>query len=276
MARLYDTHVHVWTLDPQTYPWHPILPQAQVPAYPFTAEHLIAHMDSAGVERALLVQPSTYGWDNRYMVDVLTKYSERFRGVALTDPADPNPAERFAELASTPGIRGLRFHLLQDGQEQVFRTAADRITAAALDAQLIVTFQASPGHLAPVAAVAKAAPRLPIVVDHLGLIEWTGPRSRGLAELLELAGLPNVYLKLSGLEELSGESYPFESGAPLARLLARRFGPARLMWGSNFPHARTAGSYADLTGVVDACLAGLSESERDVVRWQTAAQLWGP
>jgi L-fucono-1,5-lactonase len=275
MDRLYDTHVHVWTLNPQTYPWHPILAQAGIPTYPFTGEDLIREMDSAGVGRALLVQPSTYGWDNSYMLDVLSRYPERFRGVALADPADPSPAKRYLELASAPGVKGLRFHLLEAGQERMFRETADQVRAAAQDARLVVTFQVSPGHLAPVAAMARAASQLPIVVDHLGLIRWTGPHSVGLAELLELAELPNVYVKLSGLEELSGESYPFRAGCPLAQAVAKRFGPARLTWGSNFPHARTAGSYRDLAGVVDACLPALSDSERDLVRWQNAAQLWG-
>lgn len=83
-----------------------------------------------------------------------------------------------------------------------------------------------------------------------------------------------MYVKLSGLEEPAGDSYPFKASCALAQAVVQRYGPARIMWGSNFPHARPAGSYSDLAGVVDACLPELGESERDLIRWQTAAQLW--
>lgn len=272
--RLYDTHVHVWTLDPDTYPWHPIIPEAHIPTYAFTAEDLIAEMDAVGAQRALLVQPSTYGWDHRYLVSVLERHPQRYRGVVLADPSDVGIGDRLRALASIAGVKGVRFHLLREEHERVFRAAQNRIRDAVLEAGLIVTFQAAPDRLKLVADMAQAAPSLPVVVDHLGLIRWAGADSVGLTDLLELSSFPNVRVKLSGLEEIRAEPRPFASTFPLAQAVVRAFGPDRTMWGSNFPHARAGGTYSEVAHVVDASLPELTESQREQIRWATAEELW--
>ncbi len=42
-------------------------------------------LDALGVERAVLVQPSVYGTDNRAMLDALDADPARLRGVAVVD-----------------------------------------------------------------------------------------------------------------------------------------------------------------------------------------------
>jgi L-fuconolactonase len=93
--------------------------------------------------------------------------------------------------------------------------------------------------------------------------------------LRELAELPNGYVKLSGLEQISGEPHPFGVTSPLAEAVVTAFGPGRVMWSSHCPHSPAAGSHRDVAGVPNACLPSLSEREREFIRWETAAQLWG-
>lgn len=272
---MYDTHTHIWTLDPERYPWRPILTQAKIPAYPFTATDLLSRMAGAGVARAVLVQPSTYGWDHRYLLEALAAYPNNFRGVVLADPLDDEIARRLDELAAGTGVRGVRFHLLDAGQEEAFGRAVERVALAALAAKLVVTVQAGPGRLGPVAALARAHPDLTIVVDHLGLVRWGGERSTGLPDLLSLAAYSNVFVKISGLEVLSDEKSPFETVWPFVRTVARVFGAARVMWGSNSPHALSSGSYQELAGVPRRCLGDLREADLRMITSGTAVRVWG-
>ena len=63
-----DAHAHVWSSDPATYPWQPILAHVPPPTLLAPVERMVADMDRAGVDKVVLVQPSVYGWDNRYLM----------------------------------------------------------------------------------------------------------------------------------------------------------------------------------------------------------------
>jgi L-fuconolactonase len=274
VGRRCDTHVHVWTMDEEKYPWNSILSIAKVPTHAFTAEQLLAEMDGNGVERAILVQPSTYGWNNLYLIETLEKYPQRFRGIVLADPVDPGIEQRLTTLAERPGVVGVRFHLLEARQVEVFRAASERVRRGARAAGLAVTFQAHAGTIDTVTEFAKATQDVTIVLDHLGLI-WSGDaRSRGLSDLQQLAALPNVYVKLSAIEAIPDEPAPFGSKSELVSAVVDTFGARRTMWGSNFPHGRAAGSYGEVAAAMDLLLPTLGAVDRELIEWRTAETVW--
>jgi predicted TIM-barrel fold metal-dependent hydrolase len=266
----FDSHAHVWVLEPSTYPWHPILPGLRVPDHAVPAERLLGEMDEAGVARTVVVQPSSYGWDNSYLLAMLERHPERLVGVVLVDPSD-EPAQAMRALSSRPGIRGVRFHLLDAGQAAVFAPVASAICRTAADSGMVVDLQARPGNIELVGEVAGAAPETTIVVDHMGLVEEEGDPGR----LLRLAAFSNVHLKISGFEALSKERYPFEDLWSTAHSVVEAFGADRLMWGSNFPHVTDACSYRETAALVDLCYADLPDSERAFIAYGTADRVWG-
>ena len=80
-----DTHVHVWTDDTENYPWQQTLSKVPIPTESATIEEFILCMEKACVEGAVLVQPSTYGWDNNYLCDSLKKYPGKFYTIDIED-----------------------------------------------------------------------------------------------------------------------------------------------------------------------------------------------
>ena len=52
----------------------------------FTAEKALALMDRNGVERAVLMQGSMYGFQNRYHSELIQKYPDRFCPTCTVDP----------------------------------------------------------------------------------------------------------------------------------------------------------------------------------------------
>ena len=272
----FDTHVHVWADDAERYPWRPILPEAAPPQHAVPPQRLVAEMDAAGVTHAVLVQPSSYGWDNSYLLDVLAAHADRFVGIVLVDPTSPDAARELERLARRRGVRGVRFHLLRSEHAAAFAPVATDVCAAAAASGLVITVQARPDHLPAVARMAETVPDATIVVDHLGLVAApVDRRDPRVGALLALAALPHVSVKLSGLEVLSREAYPFRDCWELADLVVGAFGASRTMWASNFPHVTARCSFGEASAIPDLCLARRSQADRDRVRIGTAASIWG-
>src|SRR5258708_13007985 len=81
-------------------------PDATIESY----RHLLAVL---GVERAVLIQPSVYGTDNRAMLAALRAAGPGFRGVAVVEPTIS--AHEVAALHQA-GIRGVRPNLVDPRQ----------------------------------------------------------------------------------------------------------------------------------------------------------------
>ncbi len=105
-----DTHVHVVARDEAQYPLRPSGVGSQwFREHPVTAEEYLTTATASGVDRAVLVQAhGAYGSDNTYVLDALRVAPERWVGVVIVDPTDPDPAARLRELAAVPGCHGVR------------------------------------------------------------------------------------------------------------------------------------------------------------------------
>lgn len=148
--------------------------------------------------------------------------------------------------------------------------------------------------LPKLAALARAFPETPIVVNHCGgIVQAAGYAARRddvfqawRRGLCELAKCPNVMVKLSGLGMRLG-NFGFEKGArpPGSRQLAQAwrpwvetcleaFGADRCMYGSNFPVDK--GSYAYVTGInaLKRLVAGATLHEQADVFWRSAARFY--
>ena len=101
-----DAHSHIWTPDVAHYPLAAGYTVADMQPRSFTAEELLATCRPAGVGRVNLIQMSYYEFDNRYMLDMIKLYPERFVGTAIVDPmaADPGLAMRDLAEAGRPCV----------------------------------------------------------------------------------------------------------------------------------------------------------------------------
>ena len=55
------------------------------------------------------------------------------------------------------------------------------------------------------------------------------------AEVLGLAQLPDVYMKLSGLNHFAEDAPLYKSARPFTSQVINAFGPERMVWGSGTP-----------------------------------------
>lgn len=123
-------------------------------------------------------------------------------------------------------------------------------------------------------------PQLRLLVSHLGLPPRceAAPSLHGaaerLADVIDLAVAPNVYIKVSGLYALTtpGYDYPHKAAWPYIQVLLERFGVHRLLWGSDFSPALEWVSFPQTRHVPDE-LPFLNAESRRAICYENLKQL---
>jgi L-fuconolactonase len=223
-------------------------------AHPMPYPELLRSMDAAGVDAALLVTIAPYGADNSYALEAAANQPDRFAVVGRVDPGAADLEERIAGWRGA-GMVGVRLIIASEAERAAFRGGGyDRLFGVCGEHALPLCVY-PPGILSEIGEVAARHPMLPLVIDHLGLAQPPLMRPdpepfQRLPELLALARLPNVAVKLTGMPALSREPPGFgDLAAPLLRIL-EAFTPGRVMWGSDATRTAVLHSYADAVAFV--------------------------
>lgn len=264
-----DAHVHVWADDAKAYPWRPIHGAAP-PSIEGSAEFIVGVLDAHGVDTAVAVQSRAYGDDHRYLADSRRRFPDRFVAIAALDPREPDAPARLAELVAE-GFAGLRLDPLGWGTGPLVDGTVLPLWDAAADLGLVVELLIGPDQLAALATIAGRWPGTPVVIEHMAryLARPEDPNT----ELLDLAAMPNVFVKISALASISGESPPHHDLWPLLRAICERFGPDRLLWGSDMPWIGPAAYGSELAVIGE--LPWLDEAGRAALAGGTAARVFG-
>ncbi|HLH94471.1 MAG TPA: amidohydrolase family protein [Xanthobacteraceae bacterium] len=233
--QIIDSQVHIWAADTPERPWAPNMEGRAHLAEPLTAEALLAMMDEAGVDGAVLVPPSLEGDRNDLALAAAAKYPDRFAVMGRLDFTKPQAREALPVWRGQPGMLGIRltFHR-DDTRAQLTDGSADWLWAAA-EAHRIPLMVHAPERLGKLAEIAERHPGLTLIVDHMGFARETmdAGAPAGAARVAALSRYPNVHVKVSALPCFSSEPYPFRNlNEPLRRVIDA-FGPRRCFWGTD-------------------------------------------
>jgi predicted TIM-barrel fold metal-dependent hydrolase len=192
--------------------------------------------------------------------------------VAAADLSAPNAPEILAAHAAFGRTRGIRQILnvhsnpLYDYVGRHFMREPQWRKHFALLEQHGMSFdlQLYPSQMEEAAALARANPGVPVIVNHAGMFAdrnsvqgWRAWRDG----LRVLAACPNVAVKISGLA-MFDHAWTVESLRPYVLEAIDAFGVSRAMFASNFPVDRQFGAYADLWHAYASIVSDASESER--------------
>lgn len=278
MTFVVDTHTHAIAADTTRYPLAPVgghHPEWSVKR-PVSFEALLAAMDAAKIDRAIVVQASTvYGNDNSYVVDAVRAHPDRFSGVFSVDVLATDSVTQMQRWldAGLSGPRLFTTGTTMPGQagwlddERSF-PAWEYAQQHAIPICLQMTALGIPALLNMLARF----PDIRVLLDHLARPELAGgPPYAEAAPLFSLAAHPGVFLKLTNrtIREASrGASTP---AAFFQRVLAG-FGAARIAWGSNFPAAE--GSLPELLAEARDSLSMLPADAREAIFGGTARTIY--
>lgn len=273
-----DAHSHIWTPDVAHYPLAPGFAVADMQPRSFTAEELLAVCRPAGVGRVNLIQMSYYAFDNRYMLDMIKLYPDRFVGTAIVDPLGPDPGRAMRELAKQ-AVHAFRIQphyskqptarwLEPVGYQSMFATAAQ--TGQALSCLI------GPDGFAEVDRMCRRFPDTRVIVDHLGRIGATADgaiHDADVEALCALARHANVFVKVGAFYALGKKTPPYLDLAPLIRRVVAAFGARRCLWESDCPFQVVKHRYVESLALIRDHLDFLTRDDRDWLLFRTAEQV---
>jgi predicted TIM-barrel fold metal-dependent hydrolase len=239
-----DAHFHIFGPEGR-YPFVPnrrfTPPDASVEAYRKLHRTL-------GIERAVLVQPSGYGTDNRRQLDAAAELEIPTRVIVVVPPAI---TDQELEKLDRAGARGVRFIPTQPGGLPLdqLESFAERMNGIGWHIQLML----APEHLLELAPRLEKL-RCTFVIDHMADIQAAeGLEQPAFQVLVRLLQTGLCWVKLSAGYHMSRQQPPYRDAIPLVHaLVAAR--PDRLLWGSDWPHANHEGEMPNSTDLFDLLL----------------------
>ena len=272
--RRIDAHVHLWELARGDYFW---MSPAQGCLYrDFRAHDLLAVLDDAGVDGAVLVQAAPTVAETRYLLDIAARTARICGVVGWVD-------------FESDGVRASLESLLADGKFKAVRPMMESLpdpawmvgesvqhawrTLEALD--VAVDFLVTPAHLEFLHRLLDRHPGLRGVIDHgakpaIGKGEF-GDWSKWIKRIADSSG---VFCKLSGLLTEAAGRGTREALQPYVDVLVGEFGPGRLMFGSDWPVLTRSADYVAWYDLAQELLSGLSPEARALIFGGTAERFY--
>lgn len=276
MQGIVDSHVHLWNPQQLRYAWLDGLPQLN---RPFMPDHFGAASAGAGVAKMIVVECGCAASQAIQEVDwicALAKIERRIRGIVANAPLEQGAAARdhLLRLSTRSLVRGVR-RLLQGESDLDFCLRPEFIAGVKSVAEFGFTFDVCIRHeqLPAVTELVRHVPEVQFVLDHFGkppvkagqVEPWT-------TQLRELAKLPNVACKISGLAtEADWQNWNAEQLRPYFETALAAFGYDRVLFGGDWPVSTLATSYQRWLETVWELTAGASETDRQKL-FQTNAE----
>lgn len=272
-----DAHVHVWTPDTAHYPLAAGFKKSDMKPASFTPEELFKHCKPVGVTRVNLIQMSYYGFDNKYLLDMITMYPDSFVGTAIVDPMGGDPSAEMTQLRRD-GIRAFRIYP-KLGNESIENWLTPRGFAKMFDAaarnKQAMSCLIDPSALPDLDRMCRKFPDTPVIIDHLCRIGADGTiRDKDVTALTDMARHKNVFVKIGAFYALGKKKSPYTDLADLIEKVLKAFTVKRCMWESDSPFQVSEGhKYADSINLIKSGLKFLSDDDKDYLLRKTAEDL---
>ena len=270
-----DAHHHFWRYTKAEYGW--IDDAMQVIRRDFLPADLVATLKPHKIDGVVSVQARQTLEETRWLL-TLAQENSFIRGVVGWVPlAEAGVGGVLDELIGNPKFKGVR-HVVQGEADPKFLEGAAfnaglrEMTARGLVYDLLIFARQLPASIAFV----DRHPQQVFVLDHIAKPVVQGlPDPTWARNIRELARRENVYCKFSGVvTEVPGWQWTPELLRPYFDVVMEAFGPARLMFGSDWPVCLVAGEYARWIGFVDQCVAPLPADNRSRVLGGTAIEAY--
>ncbi|MSV28284.1 MAG: amidohydrolase [Bryobacterales bacterium] len=212
-----------------------------LPRHDYSAEYLLSEMKTYGVGHVVISHVCYYGRNNAYTSHCVKTYPGKFAGVGLLvgyrlfPPADAQNASRLERLIKDDGLVGLRLSPIYDRDVKWLNDPASYpLWKMAEKLGAVFNIFLAPEQVGQVADMAARFPGVNVVIDHIAMIDITAPDSAGFGPLLDMARLPNVYVRTSLHNPSKTNQTPYRDVWPFLRRLYDRYGPKRLIYGNFF------------------------------------------
>ena len=271
-----DAHQHFWHFSPEEYGWispdMPTLRQNHLP------KDLAPLLQEAHLDGTVAVQARQMLAETEWLLDLADQHAFIRGVVGWVDLRDADLHSQLERFRAHPKFCGVR-HVLQDEPNDEFMLGEDFLSGIAALATFDLTYDILiyPRQLPVAGELVARFPDQPFVLDHMAkpLIR-DGLLERWATDVRQLAAYPNVACKVSGLvTEADWQGWRSPDFLPYLDVVLEAFGPARLMFGSDWPVCTLAATYNQVVGLVSAFAQQLSADEQAAVWGRTASRFYG-
>ena len=251
-----DAHQHFWKVDRGDYGW--LTPDLKPLNRDFEPGDLAPLLERAGIERTVLIQAAETEAETDFLL-AIAAHTEFVAGVVgwADMLADDFPL-RLAHYSAQPKWVGIRPMLQEHDPSLIgdprFRAALAKIARRGVPFDILIF----PQHLSAITAAVQAVPGLHAILDHISKPDMTRSMDpRWCSEIADLAAVPGVYCKISGLVTEAGADWNIDRIRPFVEFVADAFGPDRLVFGSDWPVCTLAASYEQVLEIARKILGDL-------------------
>lgn len=225
-----------------------------------TVEGLIANMDYAQVNGAVVTQEYIDGNQDAYLKLAKEKYPDRIKICSLYEENDDFQTEGFDGIKICAG----RLQEPLENTIKVFKKAEQTGKFVSIDL-------ADGNTQVPVMEeIIQECPNVKIAIGHFGMVTRAGWEDQ-----IKLARHKNVYIESGGITWLfHDEFYPYPSAVEAILIAGELCGMEKLMWGSDYPRTMTAITYRMARDFVTKS-SRLSETEKRMFLGETAEKFYG-
>jgi D-galactarolactone isomerase len=221
-----DCHHHIYDAR------YPVDPRAMLRPPDALVDDYRGLQRRIGTTRNVLVQPSTYGTDNRCHLEALAAFGPSARMVAVVnDTVTDAELNRLHAL----GVRGIRFNLAQAGATtpEMLEPLSKRVN----DLGWHIQINASAATIMEIMPILEARMPSAIVFDHLAHIpQPDGVNHPLFAKVRALLEKGRAWVKLSGAYADTKVGPPTYADASAVARAYVKAAPERCVWGSDWPH----------------------------------------
>ena len=273
-----DSHQHFWNPARGDYDWmpkgDPVLDRVYRPA------DLIGSLVQHQIDGTVMVQAAATVVETEYMLG-LADAADFVKGVVgWVDFEQPADAKALKRLKGHPKFKGVR-PMIQDipDVDWMLRDDVQWGFAALADHDLTLDALGFPQHLANFLTISKRYPTMRTVIDHCMkpvIRDHSEANFNFWAEgMARLAGETGAYVKFSALITEAKPDWSVETLRPYVDHILKVFGPARIMWGSDWPVCRLRAEYDAWLGAARQLTAHLSLPDQKLIYGGAAEQFYG-
>lgn len=226
-----------------------------------------------GVTGTVVVEASRWVEDNKWILDLAAKEKFIVGFVGNLNPNDAEFAENLNRFSANPLFRGMRLgggHL-QALSDSGFLKNIEKLAKKELALDLLI----NPEALKQVPALVEHTPSMQVVINHIAGVRVDGnpPDADWVSAIQDAARYPNVYCKVSGLAEHTGQKPAPDDVkfyTPTIDVLWKAFGEDRLIYGSNWPVSERFAEYKVVQKIVNDYFSAKGNEAKEKYFWKNA------
>jgi predicted TIM-barrel fold metal-dependent hydrolase len=274
-----DTHQHLIYPERFPYSWTNGLPALAGKAFRY--EDYLRAVEGCGVAGTIFMETAPddphYRGEVAHVLELSRKPGSLIRGMVASGRPEESTFQAWIESLPRPFVVGIRriLHVEPDDlpQREPFISNVKLLERHKLTFDLCVL----PRQLPQGTELARKCPGVQFILDHCGIPDVAG---NGLdpwrARIREIAALPNVACKLSGvLAYCKPGNATLDAIRPFIDYAIECFGPDRLVWGSDWPVVLLASNVKTWVQITRTLLGDLDPDAQKKILHDNAVRIYG-